>query len=181
MDAIEVNKIAGAVLFALLVMFGARTASNIIFKVDKPAKPGFEVEVAQAPEPSAKKADSEAAEVPFAALLAQASAERGQAIAKRCAACHTFNKDGANKIGPNLYGVLDRALGAADGYGYSKALKAKGGAWDYQSLDLFLAKPKDFINGTKMAFAGVKKAQQRANLIVYLRTLADSPAPLPTP
>ena len=109
----------------------------------------------------------------------QASAERGQVIAKRCAACHTFNKDGANKIGPNLYGVLDRALGAADGYGYSKALKAKGGAWDYQSLDLFLAKPKDFIKGTKMVFPGIKKAQQRADLIVYLRTLSDNPVPLP--
>lgn len=179
MDALEINKFAGALLLALLVMFGARTASNIIFKVDKPAKPGFAVEVAPAPEPRAGKAASEAAEIPLAALLAGASAQKGQGIAKKCAQCHTFNKSGAKRIGPNLYGVLGSALGSADGYAYSNALKAKGGSWDYEAIDKFIAKPKDFIKGTKMAFPGIKKAQQRADLILYLRTLAGNPAPLP--
>lgn len=179
MDALEFNKFAGALLLALLVMFGARTASNIIFKVHKPARPGFAVEVAATPEPSSRQAASAAAEVPLSALLAKASAQKGQGIAKKCAQCHTFNKGGAKRIGPNLYGVLGSALGSTGGFAYSKALKAKGGSWDYESIDKFIAKPKDFIKGTRMAFPGIKKPQQRADLIVYLRTLADSPVPLP--
>jgi len=181
MDAFEFNKIAGAILFALLVFFGTKTASNIIFKVDKPDKPGFEIEVAEAPDHGAKEAATEAAEVPFATLLAKASAEKGQGIAKKCLACHTLNKGGANKIGPNLYGVVGGALGSVKGYAYSKALKAKGGAWDYESLNKYLTKPKDFINGTKMAFPGIKQAEQRAHLIVYLRQQGDTPPPLPKP
>ncbi|MFQ5626003.1 MAG: c-type cytochrome [Methyloligellaceae bacterium] len=181
MDTIEFNKIAGAILFALLVFFGAKTASNIIFKVDKPDKPGFEIEVAEAPDHGAKEAAPEAAGVPFAALLAKASAEKGQGIAKKCIACHTFNTGGANKIGPNLYGVVGSALGSVKGFAYSKALKAKGGSWDYESLDKYLTKPKDFINGTKMMFPGIKQAEQRAHVIVYLRQQGDNPPPLPMP
>ncbi len=179
MDALEFNKFAGAILLALLVMFGARTASNIIFKVHKPARPGYAVEVAATPEPGAGQAASAAAEIPLAALLAKASADKGQGIAKKCGQCHTFNKGGAKRIGPNLYGIVGRALGAVGGFAFSKGLKAKVGDWDYQSLDKFIAKPKDFIKGTKMAFPGIKKPQQRADLILYLRTLSGNPVALP--
>ena len=178
MDAFEFNKFAAAILLALLVIFGGKTMSNIVFKAHKPEKPGYEIEVADAPDHGADKAAG-APQVPFANLLAKASAEKGKGVAKKCAACHTFNQGGANKIGPNLYGTLGRALGSAGGFAYSKALKAKGGTWDYDTLNQFLASPKGYIKGTKMAFAGVKKDDQRADLILYLRVQGDNKPPLP--
>lgn len=178
MDAFEFNKFAAAILLALLVIFGGKTMSNIVFKAHKPEKPGYEIEVADAPDHGADKAAG-APQVPFANLLAKASAEKGKGVAKKCAACHTFNKGGANKIGPNLYGTLGRALGSAGGFAYSGALKAKGGTWDYEALNQFLASPKAYIKGTKMAFAGVKKDDQRADLILYMREQGDNKPPLP--
>ncbi len=178
MDAFEFNKFAAAILLALLVIFGGKTMSNIVFKAHKPEKPGYEIEVADAPDHGADKAAG-APQVPFANLLAKASAEKGKGVAKKCAACHTFNKGGANKIGPNLYGTLDRKLGSAGGFAYSGALKAKGGTWDYEALNQFLASPKAYIKGTKMAFAGVKKDDQRADLILYMREQGDNKPPLP--
>jgi len=178
MDAFEFNKFAAAILLALLVIFGGKTMSNIVFKAHKPEKPGYEIEVADAPDHGADKAAG-APQVPFANLLAEANAEKGKGVAKKCAACHTFNKGGANKIGPNLYGTLGRALGSAGGFAYSGALKAKGGTWDYEALNQFLASPKAYIKGTKMAFAGVKKDDQRADLILYMREQGDNKPPLP--
>ena len=178
MDSFEVNKIAGAVLLALLVLFGTKTMSNLLFKVNKPEKPGYEVEVAEAPAKEAGKA-AEVKQVSFTELLANASAEKGKSVAKKCAACHTFGQGGANKIGPPLYGVLGRALGAAPGFAYSEALKAKGGAWDYESLNQFLTSPRKYIKGTKMAFAGIKRDTQRADLILFLRQQGDNQPPLP--
>ena len=178
MDAFEFNKFAAAILLALLVIFGGKTMSNIVFKAHKPEKPGYEVEVADAPDHGADKAAG-APQVPFANLLAEASAEKGKGVAKKCAACHTFNKGGANKIGPNLYGTLDRKIGSAGGFAYSGALKAKGGTWDYEALNQFLASPKAYIKGTKMAFAGVKKNDQRADLILFMREQGDNKPPLP--
>lgn len=178
MDAFELNKFAAAVLLALLVIFGTKAMSNILFKAHKPEKPGYAVEVADAPDQGADKA-AEGPQEPFANVLAKASAEKGKSGAKKCAACHTFDKGGANKIGPNLYGILDRALGTVDGFAYSADLKAKGGTWDYEALNQFLANPKAFISGTKMAFAGVKKDNQRADIILYLREQGDNKPPLP--
>lgn len=177
MDAFELNKIAGAVLFALLIIFGTKTATNIIFKAHQPEKPGFEVEIAETS--TGGSAEKEEVVVPIATLLAEASADKGKSIAKKCTACHTFDKGGANKIGPNLYGIVGRALGTVDGFAYSGALKEKGGNWDYEALSAFVAKPKDFIPGTKMAFPGIKKGDQRADLILYLREQGDDKPPLP--
>ncbi len=177
MDAFELNKIAGAVLFALLILFGAKTATNLIFKVHKPEKPGYEVEIVEAE--SGGKAGEAKEEVPLAVLLAEADAGKGERVAKKCAACHTFDKGGANKIGPNLYGVMGRDLGTIDGFAYSGALKGKGGSWGYDELNEFITNPKGFIKGTKMAFAGVKNTKQRADLILYMRGQNDSPPPLP--
>ena len=177
MDGFELNKIAGAVLFALLVLFGTKTLGDIIFTVHAPEKPGYMVALPD--EAHAKKEMPAADVVPLPALLAKGDAGNGQKLAKKCAACHTFDSGGANKIGPNLHGVVGKALASVDGFSYSKALKGKGGNWGYEELDGFLASPKKFVPGTKMAFAGVKKAQQRADLIVYLRSLGGNPPPLP--
>jgi len=179
MDSFEINKIAGAVLLAMLVLFGTKTMSNIMFKAHKPEKPGYEIEVASAPDQGAEKA-AEVKQVPFAEVLAQASAEKGKGVAKKCAACHTFDQGGKNKIGPNLYGIMGRTSGASDGFAFSEAIKTKAITWDYETLNQFLASPKKYIKGTKMAFAGVKKDKQRADLILYLREQGDNKPPLPT-
>ena len=119
----------------------------------------------------------------IATLLQSADPARGETVFKRCAACHTGEKGGANKVGPHLWDVLDRPAASVEGFGYSAAMKefgAAGNKWDYEHLNKFLTSPKGFIKGTAMGFAGDKKDNERADLIAYLRTLSDNPAPLPT-
>jgi cytochrome c2 len=111
-------------------------------------------------------------------LLAQADADEGAKAARKCAACHTFDEGGANRIGPPLWDVVGRDIAALD-FAYSDALSEKDGAWDYQTLDAFLAEPKEWAPGTKMAFAGIRKPEERADVILYLRSLSNEPAPLP--
>ena len=117
---------------------------------------------------------------PVLALLASADAAAGEKLAKKCTACHVFDPGGGNKVGPALWNIVNADKGAVDGFSYSNALVEHGGAWDYVALNLFLAKPKAYISGTKMNFAGLKKPQDRANMIAYLRQQADAPAALPT-
>ena len=178
MDSFELNKIVGGVLFALLVIFGARTVANIMFASQAPEKPGYVVATiteggGEAPAEKAEPAIS------VAELLKTASVEKGERSFRKCAACHTVDKGGARRVGPNLFDIVGRALGAVDGFSYSSALMEKGGEWTYEALDAFIAKPKDFIPGTKMAFVGIRKPDERANLIAYLRSLSDAPKPLP--
>lgn len=112
-------------------------------------------------------------------LLASASVDKGKKVAKKCIACHTFKKGGKNKIGPNLFATIGRNRASSGGFKYSGALKKMGGTWGYDDLDKFLAKPKAFVPGTEMSFAGVKRAGDRAALILFMRGFADQPAPLP--
>jgi len=175
MDLYEINKIAGALLFTLLVVLGLGTLSRIIYTPHAPEKPGYLIEVAE----EAKGGEEEAEEVSLASLLASASAEKGEKVAKKCTACHTFDDGGANKVGPNLYGILGRKMASSSGFAYSSAMAEKGGEWGYEEMSAFLANPKVAIPGTKMAFAGIKKPAQRADLIAYLRSLSASPLPLP--
>lgn len=178
MDSFEFNKIIGAVLFAVLVLFGMRTVSNLLFAAHPPEKPGYEVEIAEADD-AGSKGDKKKEEVSIAMLMPSADAEKGAKIFKKCAQCHS-NEEGKKKpTGPSLYGVLGREKGAGGDYAYSTAIKEKGGKWGYEQLDGFIAAPKKWLPGTKMAFAGVKKPNQRADLIAYLRTLSASPLPLP--
>jgi len=128
-------------------------------------------------------ADGAEAEAPadgMVAMMASADEAAGQKVAKKCASCHTFDQGGANKIGPNLWNVIDRPIASIEGFKYSDALQGMSSdAWTYDSLDAYLEKPKDFAPGTKMSFAGLKKPEDRANLILYMRSMSDSPAPLP--
>ncbi|MEE8202870.1 MAG: cytochrome c family protein [Alphaproteobacteria bacterium] len=182
MSAIEINKIVGAVLFALLVFTAINVGFDEFFHEQSmeatayPAPAGAEQEETVA---AAATGEPAAAEPSFAALLAGADLDKGKKVAKKCAACHDFAPGGRNKVGPALWGIVGAEIAARDGFKYSQALSGLGGRWGYDELGAFLAAPKTYAPGTKMTFAGVKDAAKRADLVAYLRSLADDPPPLP--
>ncbi len=177
MNSFELNKIMGAVLGCCLVLLSLNIAAGAIFSSPKPAKPGYDIAVKEADHgPAAGPAEPSQ---PIEVLLASASAEKGAATAKQCGACHTFEKGGPNRVGPNLFGVVGRKKASEPGFNYSAAMKAKGGEWSYDELNHFVANPKAYVPGTNMTFAGLARDGQRADVIAYLRSLADSPLPLP--
>ena len=178
MDSFEMNKILGAVLGTCLVLVALNIAAGAVFAPGKMAKPGYEIAVPEHPG-EAPKGTPQPAEEPIGPLLAKADVARGEDAAKKCGACHTFTKGGAKLVGPNLWGVIGRAKAAAADYNYSAALKGKGGQWTLDDLNQFLANPKGMVPGTAMTFSGVPRASERADIIAYLNSLSDNPAPLP--
>jgi len=182
MDSFELNKVVGAVLGTVFVVFTVSLVSDAIFSSHAPETPGYAIAAVESGAADSG-GDGGAAAESILPLLASASAEAGAGVFKRCAACHTTEEGGANKAGPNLYGVVDRPVASHAGFSYSAAMQAfsEGGSvvWDYEHLDHFITNPKAHIPGTAMAFAGLKKVDDRANVVAYLRTLAASPAPLP--
>ena len=181
MDSFELNKILGALLGTCLVVLVTSFAAHAIFAPVMPEKPGFEIAVKEDTSHGAGAKEAAAPSEPIEKLLQTASVEKGAGAAKKCAACHTFEKGGPNRVGPNLFGVLNEKKGEGrGGFNFSAAMKAKGGTWTYDDLNKFLTNPKAFVPGTAMGFAGIAKDSERADVIAYLRTLADNPAPLPT-
>ncbi|MGJ5176822.1 c-type cytochrome [Bradyrhizobium oligotrophicum] len=179
MDSFELNKILGAVLAACLVVLVTSFSASAIFAPKMPEKPGFEIAVKEV-ESAAKGGAAPAAAEPIEKLLQTASVEKGAAAAKKCAACHTFAKGEKNGVGPNLYGIVGDHIGEGRGFNFSAALKAKGGTWTIDALNQFIANPKGYVPGTAMGFAGIQKDSERADVLAYLNSLADTPAPLPT-
>ncbi len=180
MDSFEINKIIGGLLATVFVMFSVTIVADSLFAAHAPEKPGYAIVAAEAPEGGA----SGPAEVeePITALLATADAAAGETVFRKCTACHTIDKGGANKVGPNLYGVINRPVASHEGFSYSAGMRAfaEGGkVWDYEHISGFLVAPRSYVQGTAMAFGGIKNRKEEANLIAYLRQQADSPAPLP--
>ena len=177
MDSFEINKIIAAVLVTILLIFGIEKISDIVFHVEKPAVEGYKVEVKLA-STSSTEANSES-QVDISALLALGNIEDGKKIFKKCAACHSINADGKNKIGPKLWNVIFRPVGSIVDYKYSKALSSYGKEWTWEEMNGFLIKPSKWIKGNKMGFAGLKKEEDRASVILYLNENSDNPIPLP--
>jgi cytochrome c len=179
MDKWLVNMIAGGVLSALLVIFGTNTFVNIIYPKGGAPEAGGHGPAASADHGAAPAAGGGEAKLSLAALLGKADVAAGEKAAKKCAACHSFEDGGANKIGPNLHGIVGRPVASHAGFAYSEPLKAYGGNWDYAKLQCFLHDPKACVAGTKMAFAGIKKESELADVIVYLRSISPAAPPLP--
>ncbi len=179
-DPLFWNKIIGTVLLVGLITIGPGFVADLLVAPEHLAEHAYMI---AAPETSsgAVAAPTAAAAGPesVGALLAAADPIAGRKLSKKCGGCHSFDNGGPNKIGPNLWDTVGREVASVGGFKYSDALGGIGGAWDYEALNRFLFKPKRFAPGTKMSFAGLKKADERANLIAWMRTLSDSPRPLP--
>ena len=180
MDSFELNKIIAAILMVALLIIGIGKLSNIIFHVEKPETPGYSVEVEQATVVSSQTTSQTTEDkVDIAALISMGDIATGEKVFKKCAACHSIVKGGKNNIGPALYNVVGRDVGAVADYKYSKSLASYGKAWTFEELNGYLLKPAKWIKGTKMAFAGLRKEKDRASVILYLNENSDNPLPLP--
>lgn len=180
-DPLFWNKIAAAVIASgLLAMVIAVLARSVYSVPGAPdgiyviAPEGGGQQTASAPA-SAEPAPPE----PIGAMLAAADLDKGKKVAKKCVSCHGFEKGAPNKVGPHLFGVVGRDIASVADFNYSNALKGLDGAWGYEELNAYLTKPREYAPGTRMAFAGLKKVSDRANLIAYMRSMGDNPLPLP--
>jgi cytochrome c len=175
---VSFNTAAGCFLASALFAMVVGKVSNVVVSPEELAKPAISVP-AEATEASSGPAP--AAELPpISPKLASANVEHGKELFKRdCSTCHTIDKGGANKVGPNQWNLVGRKKGAEPGFSYSSAMEKKGGTWTYEDLNHMIFKPQSFVKGTKMAFAGLPKEQDRADVIAYLRTMNDNPPPLP--
>ena len=179
MDSFELNKIIAAILMVALLVIGLGKIADSVFYVKKPKKPGYQVEVESQLTSVTSEAVKVVEKIDIAAIMALGDVTSGEKIFKKCAACHSINKGGKNKIGPALYNVVGRAVGGVDDYKYSKALASYGKEWSFEELNGFLKKPASYIKGTKMSYAGLRKEKDRASVIKYLNQSSDSPKQLP--
>ena len=182
MSWLEVNKIIASIIIAIIVIGIISFFGDLIFSQsdNKVVENAYHIEINES-ENNNEVSESQIMETsePISLLLASASLEKGEKIFKKCSACHTYKEDDVNKVGPNLWNIINKSKASVPGFAYSKELSEYGGIWGYEELSQFLYKPKEYIKGTKMNFSGLKKAEDRANLILYLREQAEEPAALP--
>jgi len=179
MDSFELNKIIAAILMVALLVIGLGKIADGVFYVKKPKNPGYQVEVESQLTSATSQATEVVEKIDISAFMALGDVASGEKIFKKCAACHSINKDGKNKIGPALYNVVGRAVGGVDDYKYSKTLASYGKEWTFEELNGFLQKPASYLKGTKMSYAGLRKEKDRASIIKYLNQNSDSPKLLP--
>ncbi|HEX6144777.1 MAG TPA: cytochrome c family protein [Geminicoccaceae bacterium] len=177
-SSLETNKLLAAVLTAGVIASGTGVLSRMLYHAETPEEPAYVIEVA---EEGGGEAGGEAPATPLGVLLANADPAAGEGAVKACAACHSFEEGGPNKVGPALHGVVGRDIAAGEGFAYSDALAGMDGAWDYEALNGFLADPRGWAPGTKMSYAGIKSDEDRADVIVYLRSISPDAPPLPEP
>ena len=174
------NKIIVSIVFAIILVLGINKVTDVIFYVEKPEKSAYQVAsvttVASATSTETDSVSSDSGNI--MALFASTSAADGAKVFKKCLSCHSIAKEGKNKIGPKLFGVLGRQAGSISDYKYSKGMAAHGKSWSFEEMNGFLTKPKDWIKGTKMSFAGLKNAKERAAVILYMNEKTDNPVPL---
>ena len=179
MDSFELNKIIAAVLMVALLVIGLSKIADGVFHVNKPKNPGYKIEVESQLISSTSQTPEVVKKIDIATVMALGDLTSGEKIFKKCAACHSINKGGKNKIGPALYNVVGRAVGGVDDYKYSKTLASYGKDWTFEELNGFLTKPSSYLKGTKMSYAGLRKEKDRASVIKYLNQNSDNPKLLP--
>ena len=179
MDSFELNKIIAAILMVALLVIGLGKMADVAFHVKKPKNPGYQVESEVLSASITSEATEVVEKIDIAAVMAQGNITNGEKIFKKCAACHSINKGGANKIGPALYNVVGRKVGNVADYKYSKTLASYDKEWTFEELNGFLIKPASYLKGTKMSYAGLRKEADRASVIKYLNQNSNSPKPLP--
>jgi len=179
MDSFELNKIIAAILMVALLVIGLGKIADGVFHVNKPEKQGYKVEVENKTISSTSETNNAVEKINIVTVMAQGDVVSGKKIFKKCAACHSINQGGKNKIGPALYNVVGRKIGGVTDYKYSKALASYGKEWTFEELNGFLKKPSTYLKGTKMSYAGLRKETDRASVIKYLNQNSDSPKPLP--
>jgi len=179
MDSFELNKIIAAILMVVLLVIGLGKIADGVFHVEKPKNPGYQIEVESQLTSATSQATEMVEKIDITAVMALGDIASGEKIFKKCAACHSINKGGKNKIGPALYNVVGRAVGGVDNYKYSKTLASYDKEWTFEELNGFLTKPSSYLKGTKMSYAGLRKEKDRASVIKYLNQNSDSPKLLP--
>jgi len=179
MDSFELNKIIAAILMVVLLVIGLGKIADGVFYVKKPKNPGYQIEVESQLTSATSQATEMVEKIDITAVMALGDIASGEKIFKKCAACHSINKGGKNKIGPALYNVVGRAVGGVDNYKYSKTLASYNKEWTFEELNGFLTKPSSYLKGTKMSYAGLRKEKDRASIIKYLNQKSDNPKLLP--
>ena len=182
MSGFEINKILASIIVAIIIFVIIGLVGNLVVKInyDEPQITAYKIDIPETSDDSFTQtsANDEMVES-ISLLLAGASLEQGEKIFKKCGACHNYKKDSKSKIGPNLWNLINRQKASVSGFTYSKALSDYGGKWTFEELNGFIYKPKEYIQGTKMNFAGLNNVEDRADLILWLRQYSDNPVPLP--